>query len=134
MLAVACEKSVDEERARTLRNIVIGNLQWICGLNAGITKRSIDGCMFWREEVPDREAIAYSQISGIGSRWTGNWTGIRGTIPNGFDVNPQFELVVEPKKEIDEPLLYTDEDWIPHGAAFVAGLSALRGRRRFETG
>jgi hypothetical protein len=68
----------------------------------------------------------------VGRRWTGNWTGIRGTVPNGFDVNPQFQLVVEPTKENDEPLLYTDEDWIPHGAGFLAGLTALRGRKRFE--
>jgi len=85
-----------------------------------------------REEIPEGVALPYSQIYGAGRRWTGNWTGIRGTVPNGFDVNPQFQLVVEPDIEKDEPLLYTDEDWIPHGAGFLAGLTALRGRNRFE--
>ena len=129
-LAAACMSVSDDS---TLRQIVVGNLQWICGLNAGITRKSFDGCEMWREEVPEGVAIPYSQIYGVGRRWTGCWTGIRGTVPNGFDVNPQFRLVVEPSPEKDEPLLYTDEDWIPHGAGFLAGLTALRGRKRFES-
>jgi hypothetical protein len=128
-LAAECENVSGDPR---LRQIVVGNLQWFCGLNAGIISRSFDGCVIWHEELPQGEAIPYSQICGVGRRWTGNWTGIRGTVPNGFDVNPQFQLVVEPTKENDEPLLYTDEDWIPHGAGFLAGLTALRGRKRFE--
>ncbi len=116
----------------TLRHIVVGNLQWICGLNAGITRKSFEGCVLWREEVPEGRAVPYSQIYGVGRRWTGCWKRIRGTVPNGFDVNPQFQLVVEPSLEKDEPLLYTDEDWIPHGAGFLAGLTALRSHKRFE--
>jgi hypothetical protein len=128
-LAVAC-MSVSSDPA--LRQIVVGNLQWICGLNAGITRQSFDGCVMWREEVPEGAAIPYSQIHDVGRRSVGCWTGIRGTVPNGFDVNPQFQLVVAPSPEKDEPLLYTDEDWIPHGAGFLAGLTALRSRKRFE--
>ncbi len=129
-LAAACEGVSHDPR---LRQIVVGNLQWICGLHAGITAQSFAGCVLWREEVPEGVALPYSQIYGVGRRWTGNWTGIRGTVPNGFDVNPQFQLVVEPQREYDEPLLYTDEDWIPHGAGFLAGLTALRNRKRFES-
>jgi hypothetical protein len=33
---------------------------------------------------------------------------------------------------VDEPLLYADEDWLPHGAGFLAGLTALRDKKRFE--
>ena len=128
-LAAQCTRASDDPR---LRQIIVGNLQWIAGLNAGITAKSFDGCLKWREEIPEGEAVAYSQIYGVGRRWTGNWTGIRGTVPNGFDVNPQFQLVVEPKLENDEPLLYTDEDWIPHGGGFLAGLTALRDLKRFE--
>lgn len=128
-LALACE-GVSGDPA--LRQIAVGNLQWICGLNAGITTKSFEGCLKWRDDVPEGHAVPYSQIYGVGRRWTGNWTGIRGTVPNGFDVNPQFRLVVEPTVENDEPLLYTDEDWIPHGAGFIAGLTALRGKKRFE--
>lgn len=128
-LAAAC-MGVSSDPA--LRQIVVGNLQWICGLNAGITRQSFEGCVLWREEIPEGVALPYSQIYGVGRRWTGCWTGIRGSVPNGFDVNPQFQLVVAPDNEKDEPLLYTDEDWIPHGAGFLAGLTALRGRKRFE--
>lgn len=128
-LAAACE-NVSQHPA--LRQIVVGNLQWICGLNAGITSKSFEGCVIWRDEIPEGCAVPYSQIYGVGRRWTGNWTGIRGTVPNGFDVNPQFQLVVQPSRDRDEPLLYTDEDWIPHGAGFLAGLTALRDRKRFE--
>ena len=128
-LAVAC-MSVSSDPA--LRQIAVGNLQWFCGLNAGITRKSFEGCVLWREEIPEGVALPYSQIHGVGRRWTGCWTGIRGSVPNGFDVNPQFQLVVEPDIAKDEPLLYTDEDWIPHGAGFLAGLTALRGLKRFE--
>ena len=132
-LAAECEGAVstDDER-RALRRIVVGNLQWICGLHAGITRRSFEGCLSWKEEIPDGEAVPYSQIYGVGRRWTGNWTGIRGTIPNGFSVNPQFQLVVPPSKEADEPLRYTDEDWIPHAAGYLSGLVALRNKHRFD--
>ena len=106
----------------------VGNLQRICGLNAGITQGSLDGCVVWKAKVPEGHAVPYSQIYSVGRRWTG----ILGTVPNGFSVNPQFRLVVEPTREKDEPLLFTDEDWIPHGAGFVAGLTALRNRKRFE--
>jgi hypothetical protein len=129
MLALACEGVCSDP---ALRQIAVGNLQWICGLNAGITTKSFEGCVLWRDQVPEGQAVAYSQIHGVGRRWTGNWTGIRGTVPNGFDVNPQFQLVIQPTVANDEPLLYTDEDWIPHGAGFLAGLTTLRGKKRFE--
>lgn len=130
-LAAQCEGAVDAELRPRLRRIVVGNLQWIAGLNAGITSRSFEGCLAWKESIPEGLAVPYSQISGVGRRWTGNWTGIRGTIPNGFCVNPQFQLVVPPTKENDEPLRYTDEDWIPHAAGYLGGLVALRVKRRF---
>ena len=131
VLALECMSAADPGDRGALLEIAIGNLQWICGLHAGITRRSFDGCVLWKDEVPDGAAVPYSQIFGVGRRWTGNWTGIRGTVPNGFDVNPQFQLAVKPSREVDAPLLYTDEDWIPHGAAFVAGLATLRAHRRF---
>ena len=111
---------------RKFREIAVGGLQWIAGLNAGITTKSFGGCKVWREDVDEGKAVPYSQIYGVGTRYTGNWTDIRGTIPNGFDVNPQFELVVAPTLENDEPLLYTDEDWIPHSAGYISALAHLR--------
>lgn len=112
---------------RAFRNISVGNIQWIAGLNAGITADSFEGgCEFWRDDVPPGQAMPYSQICGIGHRFTGNWSHIPGSIPNGFSVNKQFTLDVLPTLEKDEPRLYTDEDWIPHGAAWAAALTALR--------
>ena len=65
----------------------------------------------------------------MGRQSVGNWTGIRGTIPNGFSTNPQFKLVVEPTVENDGPWLYTDEDWIPHGAGWLSALAHMRWTR-----
>jgi hypothetical protein len=114
------------------RDIAVGNLQWIAGLNAGLTREMMAGCVIWEEEIPEGQALPYSQISGIGTRSAGNWTGIRGTIPNGFSNNPQFQLKVEPTRESDGPWYYTDEDWIPHGAGWLSGLSILRQLRFFR--
>jgi hypothetical protein len=114
------------------RQIATGNIQWIAGLNAGITRESLAGSLFWKEDIPEGVAVPYSQISGVGRRWVGNWTGIRGTIPNGFSANPQFQLVVEPTVETDGPRLYTDEDWIPHAAGWLSALVKLRQTQWFR--
>ncbi len=74
------------------RQIATGNIQWIAGLHAGVTRESLDGCFFWHDEIPEGVALPYSQILGVGRRWTGGWTAIRGTIVNGFCTNPQFQL------------------------------------------
>jgi len=131
-LATACLGVVEEEFKEDIRQIMTGNLQWIAGLHAGITMRSFEGCSAWKPEVEEGVAVPYSQISGVGRRSTGNWTGIKGTIPNGFCVNRQFKLEVEPSKEVDEPLRYTDEDWIPHAAGYLSGLVAVRNATRFD--
>lgn len=127
-LAVRLEGCTGDKR---FRQIAVGNIQWIAGLNAGITKESLKGCVIWREEIPEGKAIPYSQIHGIGERSVGCWTDIKGTIVNGFDVNPQFQLVVPPTAENDGPWLFTDEDWIPHAAGWVSALSVLRDLKFF---
>ncbi|GCE20052.1 glycoside hydrolase family 9 protein [Dictyobacter kobayashii] len=119
---------------RSFRNIAVGNIQWIAGLHAGITRRSFDGCTFWRDDIEPGIALSYSQIYGIGTRYTGCWTDIKGSIPNGFSVNPQFKLVVEPTQEADGPWLFTDEDWIPHGAGWVSALTTLRENKIYADG
>lgn len=108
---------------RRFRDITVGNLQWIAGLNAGITRESLAGCLLWKEEIAPALAVPYSQIHAIGRRSVGCWSGIPGTIVNGFDTNPQFQLVVEPTVENDGPFLYTDEDWIPHAGGWISALS-----------
>ncbi len=108
------------------RAIATGNLQWLAGLNTGITKESFAGCQFWREDIPADEAWSFSQIVGVGRRWAGNWSNIPGSIPNGFATNLQFQLKVEPRATNDIPRYYTDEDWIPHAAGWLSGLAQLR--------
>ncbi|GCE14635.1 cellulase N-terminal Ig-like domain-containing protein [Tengunoibacter tsumagoiensis] len=116
---------------RAFRKISVGNLQWIAGLNAGITQHSFKGCEFWHEEIEPSQVIPYSQIYGIGTRYVGCWSDIRGSIPNGFSVNPQFQLTVEPTQEADGPWLFTDEDWIPHSAGWVSALTILREHKMY---
>lgn len=117
---------------REFRQIAVGNIQWIAGLNAGITRESFKGCLFWKDVVADGVAEPYSQIVGIGRKSVGCWTDIKGTIPNGFNVNPQFQLAIPPLRENDGPWLYTDEDWIPHAAGWVMALTFLRERKRYS--
>jgi hypothetical protein len=114
---------------RRFREIAVGNLQWIAGLHAGITPGCFrDNFTLWKESIPEGLALPYSQIVGIGGQSVGSWTGIRGTIVNGFSTNPQFQLVVKPTREADGPWKFTDEDWIPHGAGWISALTHLRER------
>jgi hypothetical protein len=116
---------------KRFRDITVGNLQWIAGLNAGITQESFEGCIVWKDTVAPGEAVPYSQICGIGQRSVGCWTGIKGTIPNGFNVNHQFQFDVTPSRETDGPWLYTDEDWIPHSGGWMSALAYLRDLKIF---
>ncbi len=109
-----------------LFDAAIGNMQWICGLHAGITREAMAGAVVWRETIPEGLAVPYSQIIGVGRRAAGGWTDIRGTIVNGFATNPQFTLQVPPSQENDGPWLFTEEDWIPHAGGFLSGAAAIR--------
>jgi hypothetical protein len=61
-------------------------------------------------------------MCGVGNRWAGTWFQTRGVICNGFHTGKQFVYDVEPKKKNDGPFSLTDEDWIPHSAAWLTGL------------
>ncbi|MFP4662743.1 MAG: hypothetical protein ACLFPF_11160 [Halanaerobiales bacterium] len=123
-LAVKLEQFTGD---RKFRQIAVGNVQWIAGLNAGLTSDSFEeSCVVWNEDINVGMAKPYSQIHGIGRQSVGCWTGVKGTIPNGFCANPQFRLVVEPTVENDSPKLYADEGWIPHAAGWISALSHLR--------
>ena len=108
-----------------LQEIAVSNIQWICGVNAGLTKGAFDSCAFWEEDIPEDKYISYSQIMGIGTKTIFCWSNIVGTIPNGFNVNSQFRFDVPNKLENDGPVRYTDEDWIPHSAGFIAAMTEL---------
>ena len=109
----------------------MGNLQWIAGLNAGFSSQSFEGSVLWREEIPAGEAVPYSLIEGFGQRSVKSWSGIRGSIGNGFCTNRQFNLKVEPTAENDGPWRYSDEDWIPHAGGWASALAHLRMTMRY---
>jgi hypothetical protein len=116
------------------REIAVGNLQWIAGLNTGLTRDSFASSEQWQPQLPTGVALSYSMIEGVGRRHTHVWSRIRGSIPNGFSANPQFHLTVQSTRENDRPAHFTDEDWIPHGAAWVAALARYRQTRYFLDG
>ena len=110
----------------TLKEIAYGNLQWVAGLNGGITKEGVKkGCVIFSTDVPDGVALPASMICGVGERWAGTWFQTRGVICNGFSVGEQFKYDTETKKENDGPFSLTDEDWIPHSAGWITGLIRL---------
>lgn len=122
-LALELEKVFNEPK---LKNIAYGNLQWLAGLNGGITKEAMKkGCVIFSTDIPDGLTLPASMICNIGKRWAGTWFQTRGVICNGFTTGEQFKYDVEPKKENDGPLSLTDEDWIPHSAGWLTGLMRL---------
>lgn len=109
-----------------LYDSAVDNVQWICGLNAGVTSESLAGAYVWRETIPKDVALPFSQIVGVGHRSIGGWTGIPGTIVNGFCTNEQFMLKVKPCRQNDGPWLITEEDWIPHAGGFLSAVAVMR--------
>jgi len=107
------------------REIAVGNLQWIAGLNAGLTRESLFASHMWSADVPEGQAVSVSMICGIGERCAGNWLQVRGAICNGFSTGDQFVFDVEPKQENDGPHSFTDEDWIPHAGGWLSALTRL---------
>jgi hypothetical protein len=109
-----------------LKAIAYGNLQWLAGLNAGITNENVNqGCVIFSADIPEGAALPASMMCGVGNRWAGTWFQTRGVICNGFSTGKQFVYDVEPKKENDGPFSLTDEDWIPHSAGWLTGLMRL---------
>jgi hypothetical protein len=100
------------------RTIAIGNIQWIAGVNAGV--------------VTGSTAVPYSMVYGVGNRFKGTWTGIPGTVCNGFDAYSQFSLNA-PSAANDGPNQFTDEDWIVHGGGWLSALARLNIPRTVST-
>lgn len=109
-----------------LKEIAYANLQWLAGLNGGITKENLkQGCVVFSTDVPEGAALPASMVCGVGNRWAGTWFQTRGVICNGFSTGEQFKYDTEPKKVNDGPFSLTDEDWIPHSAGWLTGLMRL---------
>jgi hypothetical protein len=122
-LALELEKLFNEPK---LKKIAYGNLQWLAGLNSGITAENVKkGCLVFSADIPEGAALPASMICHVGKRWAGTWFQTRGVICNGFTAGEQFKYDVEPKKINDGPFSLTDEDWIPHSAGWLTGLMRL---------
>lgn len=110
-----------------LKDIAYGNLQWLAGLNGGITQENLaEGCVVFSMDIQKGLALPASMICGIGKRWAGTWFQTRGIICNGFSTGKQFIYDTEPRKANDGPFSLTDEDWIPHSAGWLTGLMRLK--------
>jgi hypothetical protein len=111
-----------------LEALARNNLQWIAGLNAGLTREAAEACVFLtfsNEELPPGRAMPISMVQGFGQRNVGGWTTLRGNVANGFAVGEQFKFDIPATLDQDGPFAYTDEDWIPHAAAYLAGACRL---------
>lgn len=102
--------------------VATGNLQWLCGLNAGVHRENLAFCHLYSAEIPVGVVLPASMIRGVGNRWAGSWLTLRGTVTNGFSVGEQFQFDAAATKEVDGPHSLSDEDWIPHAAALISAL------------
>jgi hypothetical protein len=109
-----------------LKQIAYSNLQWLAGLNSGITAENLKACVVYSTDIPEGIALPASLICDIGKLSAGTWFRTRGVICNGFSTGTQFKMDVDPTRENDGPSSFTDEDWIPHSAAWVSGIIRIR--------
>lgn len=114
--------------------IAEANLQWIAGLNCGITEESMESCTLWNDEVETGHALPLSMIHGIGSRHVQVWSGIDGAIANGFSANRQFQFDKPSNKSNDKPSCFGDEDWLPHTAGWISALALQREHKHYTKG
>ena len=108
-----------------MKDIAYANMQWLAGLNAGITRENLKAAVIYSRDLPEDVALPVSMMCQTGEKWAGSWFATRGIICNGFSTGTQFKFDVEPLRENDGPFSFTDEDWIPHSAAWLTGLVRL---------
>ncbi|WP_404423367.1 cellulase N-terminal Ig-like domain-containing protein [Nibricoccus sp. IMCC34717] len=110
--------------------VATGNLQWIAGLNAGLTAEAQKSAVLTSQDVPPGTAVPVSMINGIGRRCAGSWLNIRGAICNGFSTGDQFVWDVPPERAYDGPFRFTEEDWITHAGAWLSAIAMGRAEKR----
>lgn len=111
---------------KDFKDIAYSNLQWICGLNSGLSKNAMEkGCVIYNADLKSGIAYPVSMIKGVGDKEAGNWTNIRGSICNGFGTGKQFRYDVPPLAEFDTPEALHDEDWITHNGGFLMGIARI---------
>jgi len=109
-----------------LRGIAYANLQWICGLNAGLTAGTLDlGSHIFRMDIEPGVALPCSMIHGVGNRTAGTWFATRGVIASGFATGETFTFDTDPTRCQDAPSSFSDEEWIVHNAAWLSALARL---------
>jgi len=106
---------------RQLRDIAVGNLQWIAGLNCGL-----------REGRPPGY-VPVSMVYGIGDRFRGSWSKIPGSVCNGFSASKQFSIAPI-TAATDRPAFFDDEAYIAHTLPFMGALARLEAYRNPEIG
>lgn len=109
-LAMEFQKFFNDDQFRT---IAVGNIQWIAGLNVGL------------KDEETSKFLPVSMISGIGTRYSGSWTEIPGSICNGFSAGKQFRIAPA-SAENDVPVYFNDEDYIAHTIPYLAALVRLK--------
>ncbi len=122
VLALAFERHFHDS---AFRPVAMGNLQWLAGVNAGITETSLQGAFCWDMPIPPDVALPCSLINGVGARSAGSWLNVRGAICNGFSVGKQFIIDVGANAATDAPSSFTDEDWITHAGGWLSGMAYL---------
>ena len=108
-----------------LAEIATANVQWLAGLNAGVTAEALTACHQFSADLPAGVALPASMVFGVGRRCAGGWTNMRGSVCNGFAIGDQFQFDVPVSAGTDGPHQLTDEDWIPHGAGLLSALARM---------
>lgn len=117
--------------ADDLRTCALANLQWIAGLNSGLSADMMSrhlGCSVYHRTMPADSALPVSMIRGIGQDWAGSWLAIDGSICNGFCADRQFAFPQAPRAATDAPCALSDEDWITHAGAWLSATARLAPR------
>lgn len=109
-LALEFQKFFKDDQFRA---IAVGNIQWIAGLNTGL------------KDDDTSKYLPVSMIAGKGGRYSGSWTGIPGSICNGFSAGKQFS-VTPASAENDMPVYFNDEDYIAHTVPYLAALTRFK--------
>jgi hypothetical protein len=104
-----------------------GNLQWIAGLNGGLSRDMTSACHLSSPDVPGEKVVPVSMIHGIGEQTAGSWLNLKGAICNGFATGDQFVWDQSVESRTDGPHTFTDEDWITHAGGWLSGVSRLAG-------
>lgn len=115
-LALEFEKFFKDAR---FRQIAVGNLQWIAGLNCGITAGD------------PSSYVPVSMIWGFGRRYRGSWTQIPGSICNGFSASEQFRIA-PPTAKADLPSYFDDEAYIAHSLPYLAAIARLEAYQKSD--